>query len=172
MEVTFSRRDVLRLGGVAATTTVGGCLSGEIGDPGPPPGHIYAENGSGEDRELLLVVAEREDDMLDYNVQGRYRVPDGYALQFEGVLEPDVAHVVRVALPGSPPEDLISTTVDRCTDNPSQERVVSVTVQPDGLGIITRGCEEEYSERDLDYVAAADHQIATIDRKLTPTPED
>lgn len=169
MEVTFSRRDVLRWGSVAAVTTLAGCQGD---DSGPPPGHIYAENGSGEDRELLLVVAEETDDGLDYTVQGRYRVPEGHAIQFEGVLEPDVTHVVRAALPGSPPVDRISSTVTRCSGSPSQERVVSIVLQPDGLGIITRGCEEEYSERDLEYVAAADRQIETIDTKLTATPND
>lgn len=150
-------------------TTLAGCQSGESG---PPTGHIYVENGSGEERELLLVIAEKTGETLDYEIQGRYRIPEGHVLQFEGVLEPDVTHVVRAALPGTPPQDRVSATINQCTGDYSVERVVSIVTQVDGLGIITPECGGSYSERDLEYVAASEYQMEAIDRKLTPTPAE
>lgn len=169
MSIPFSRREVLQASGMVAATTVGGCLSS---NPESPPGHIYLENASGEERRLDVVIGERSDGTLEYEIQARYRIPEATALEFNGVLEPDITHVLRVKRPEASIQDRRSATIDRCEGNPSGERVVSVALQVDGLGIITRGCEESYEERDLEYVAAEDHVVRSIDQELTTTPEN
>lgn len=160
---------MLRASGAVAATTIGGCLSFESE---AAPGHIYVENGSGEEQQLDVVIAERSDETLEFETQARYRIPEGHALEFNGVLEPDITHELRVKRPDAPVQDRRSATIDPCSGNPSGERVVSVTVQVDGLGIITRGCEESYEERNLEYVAASDHVVRSIDQELTATPEE
>lgn len=169
MSATISRRAVLRTSGVAAMVTLSGC---QWENPISDAGHIYVENSSGQERRLAVVIAEQSEGALDFEIQAWYRIPAGHALQFEGVLEPDQRHVVRAALPGAPPEDRVTATIDQCSEEQSGERVVSIEVQPDGLGIVPRDCEAAYTQLELEYVQASEYQLESLDRELTTTPED
>lgn len=147
-------------------TTLAGC---QWDNPETAAGHIYVENSSGEEHRLALVVAEGSEGTSEFEIQAWYRIPEGHALEFEGVLESDQTHVVRAQLSGSPPEDRVTATIDQCSGSQESERVVSVDVQPDGLGIIPRDCEESYTQRELEYVAASEHRDGSLDRPLTTT---
>lgn len=160
----FSRRSVVRTSGLAATTALAGCL---WDNPETAPGHVYVENSTGDPRRVALVIAERTEDP---EVRAWYGVPADHALAFEDVLEPDRTHVLRASLPGSPPADRVSATIDPCPEGQEGERVVSVDVQSDGLGVVLRDCQESYTQRELEYVAASDYRLESLDGGLTPTP--
>lgn len=169
MADSFSRRDVLGASGLVTTAVLGGCLGSS---PEIDPGHVYVENMSGGERELALVVAEQSDGALDLEVQAWYRIPEGYALQFRNMLEPDRTHVVRAELRNSPAEGPEAVTIDPCPEGrDAGERVVSVRLQPDEIGIIPFGCRDEYMRRELEYVEASEYLTGSLDESLTPTSE-
>lgn len=149
---------------------LGGCLWGgsEIN-----PGHVYVENTSDGERELATLIAEQTDGTLDPEIQAWYRIPEDYALQFENVLEPNETHVVRTRLRGSSPENREAVTVELCSENRDEgQRVVTVRLQPDAVGIIPYGCEEAYTRQELEYVDASEYRIESLDGRLTGTPAE
>lgn len=161
-----SRRDVLRASGLTAATALGGCL---LENQETEAGHLYVENTSGEERRVALLVVPEGEDAEAAAVDGWYRVPDSHALEFEGVIEPDQAYSVRAALPDAPPEDRVAVTVDPCEDG--GDRIVSVRTRPDGVGVIPFGCEESYTERELEYVDASDYRDGDVEGTVATQSE-
>lgn len=164
------RRELLQAGAVVAVSAVGGC---QWSGPEISPGHVYVENLSQGARELALFVAEQSNGTLDPEVQAWYEIPDGSALQFEEVLEPNSTHVVRAELRDSPIETPEAATIDPCPEGrDAGERVVSVRLQQDEIGILPHGCQDDYARRELEYVDASEHRIQSLDDTLTTTPSD
>jgi len=149
-------------------TSLSGC---QWDNPETAAGHIYAENSTGEEHRLALVVAEQSEGTPTVEIRGWYRVPADHALEFDGVLEPDRRHVVRARLSDAPPEDRVTATIDRCPEGQRGQRVVTIDVQPDGLGVLPRDCETSYTQRELEYVSASEYRDGSLDSRLTSTTE-
>ncbi|WP_436907325.1 hypothetical protein [Halosimplex marinum] len=176
----ISRREVLAATGLAATGGLGGCL---LRQRGPGTGHIYIENTDDTSHRVALWVAPRSVDAetpgetgtdgetgtgegtgdADPIVAAWYRVPEGDAVEFQDVIEPDQGYEVRAALPDAPPADRVTGVVDPCSGEAAGERVVSVRIRPDGLGIIPWGCEDSYTKGDMNYVDASERRIEPVE---------
>lgn len=167
MGLRFSRRDAIRSGGLAAFAALAGC---QMNGSETTPGHVYAENGTDQEHRLAVAVAEPAEESVTYDVRAWYRLPPEHALEFNGVLEPGRTHYLRAQLETSPAQDSLSTTIDECSDGATGGRVVSIDVQNDGLGVITRDCQSSYEERDLEYVLASEYKVESIEEDLTVTP--
>lgn len=163
----LSRRGVLRAAGVAVVAGTSGC---QLDNPTTAAGHVYAENDSGSSRRVAFFIRERTDGGFDDEIAAWYRVPNDHALEFENVLEAGRTHVIHAALPGSPPTDEVTLTVDPCQEGEAGDRVITVDLQPDGLGIVPRGCQASYTQRELEYVPAAEYRLEPLERTPTVTP--
>ncbi|MFC7140144.1 hypothetical protein ACFQMA_09905 [Halosimplex aquaticum] len=187
MSVT-SRRELLRAAGLAAAGGLGGCV---LRDEGPGTGHIYVENTDNADHRVALRVVARSEGTAEGGALGTtagggtaalgapdavisawYRVPQGYALEFQNVIESGIVYSVRAALPGAPPSDRVTGVIDTCSGDPAGERVISVRTRPDGLGIIPWGCKEAYSREDLNYVDPEDYRVESIEGTVADPPND
>ncbi|WP_436931873.1 hypothetical protein [Halosimplex halobium] len=184
-----TRREVLAAAGLAVSGGLGGCL---LRQRGPGTGHIYVENTDETTHRVALWVAQRSvgdgetpgetGDQTgtaggtaegpgaggstrdpDPIVAAWYRVPEGDAVEFQNVIEPGQGYEVRAALPDAPPADRITGVVDPCSGEAAGERVVSVRVRPDGLGIIPWGCEDTYTKGDMEYVDASERRIEPVE---------
>ncbi|WP_135363091.1 hypothetical protein [Halosimplex halophilum] len=183
----ISRREMLAATGLAVSGGLAGCL---LRQQGPGTGHIYIENTDETAHRVALWVAQRSvDDAatpgetgavgatgtdggtgsgegtgdVDPIVAAWYRVPEGDAVEFQNVIEPGQGYEVRAALPDAPPADRITGVVDPCSGEAAGERVVSVRVRPDGLGIIPWGCEDTYTKGDMEYVDAGERRIEPVE---------
>lgn len=164
-----SRRAFLATGGLTAAAALGGCL---VDNPESTAGHLYAENTTSQDAHLALWVGERGDGTPEEVLAGAYDVPASHALEFEGVFVPDRAYTVRAALPEASQSDRVSAAIDECEETPAGERSVSVRTRPDGLGVIPWGCEQSYTERELEYVSASEYRTGTVDGTVAGSTGD
>lgn len=168
MSGLFSRRTVLRTGLTVAAGSLAGCVFGE---PDVEGGHLYVENTVSEDVTVDLTVAQGSDLEGEVVVDERYRLPQGHALQFEGVLERGQTYTIGARRPVSNREDSVQVTVRPCEGDPETGRDVSVRVRPDAMGVIPWGCSEEYERRELEYVSPEDYESEGAAESASPTNE-
>lgn len=169
MTRSLSRRSLLVAGGLAVSGSVGGCL---LDNPDTAAGHVYIENTSPGDRRLALSVTAETDGTPRQVVDSWYDVPEGTALEMEGVLEPGQRYTVRAALEDAQPADTEVAEIDTCEEGAEGERVVSVRTAVDRLGVLTRGCDESYTQRELEYVEATQHRVGTVSGTVAGTASE
>ncbi|SFR93976.1 hypothetical protein SAMN05216559_1418 [Halomicrobium zhouii] len=150
-----SRRAVLGAVGAGVAGAVSGCT---LNNPEVEGGHLYVENLRSETFELSLTVTAGTDREGDQVVSGWYRVPEETALQFQEVIEPGTSYTITVHRQTVPPEDRVTVTVPTCGGDQGT-RDVSVRTREDGMGIIPWGCDEDYTQQELEYVSPGEYEI-------------
>lgn len=153
-----SRRTILRTATVAAAASLTGCLWGNEETHGT---NLFLENMKGQDQVVQLIVSPGEEIDGERVVDNWYEAPEGVALEFENVLESGQTYTVGLQAADEPPDEHIASTVDPCEGEPDADatRDVSVRVRDEGHGVIPWGCDEEYTERNLDYRPADQHSV-------------
>lgn len=168
----FSRRRVLALVGAASVPVLSGCapLQGD----GPPGGHVLVANRRDQEARIAVVVTETAEGG-ETIIDGIYRVPGAYVLEFEEALETGNASDLRVRQPGddAPGEEQLSISFDACGDeDPSNKLDVEVRITDHGPDVITHDCDEEYSrDGDMTYVEPGEYWIGPVEGTPTSTPD-
>lgn len=150
-----SRRAVLGAAGASVAGAISGCT---LNNPTVSGGHLYVENLRSTRFRISLTVTTGTDREGDQVVSGWYRVPESTALQFEEVIEPGTSYTITVHRPTVPPEDRVTVTIPSCGGDQGA-RDVSVRTRDDGMGVIPWGCDQDYTQQELEYVAPGDYQI-------------
>lgn len=166
----FSRRNVLRAAGTGAAASVAGCLLGNEETGGS---RLFVENNAGQEVLLQLVVATGEGIEGDRLLDEWYRVPRQVALEFEDVMEDEATHTVGVHAAEEGPEEGVQATVTPCEDDDAVTmRDVSVRVEPEAMRVVPWECQDEYTERDMEYVEAFEHRVDDPGDVETMTPAE